>query len=497
MTRTLAKNSMSKVLWPLVVFCLLLVLLITLVQIMTPPQKEKGRAVTHASDDFNRSNGNLGPDWTGIHGGALSISSHAVTGSSGLAGDIWTTERFTNDQYSQIEVTPAQLTSGQWIGAAVRVQRGGLDAYAGIYNWNSGNPELMLFKRSGGNWTQLGNTYSSGPLAAGTQLKVMAVGSKILFLENGVQRLSVSDSSFSDGAPGIMVYGDGKAGNWSGADVSGYAPFQVQYVRTAADGVKWYQVISPDNGPEPQVLRVLAPTNPASGVSHNFLYVLPVQPGLGNTFKDGLETLRKLNAQNRYNLTIIEPSFAIDPWYANNPKEANVQYETFMTRELVPWAEKNLAVTGHEQNWLIGFSKSGLGAQDLILKHPDTFALVASWDFPADMSSYDEYGADPAASYGTNANFQANYRLTPGFLNAHRGPFLSENRIWIGGDREFPTDMSNYARLLTQEGIRHTAEAPQPMAHSWGSGWVPIAIAALWHDSIKFRPSNTNLPSAG
>jgi S-formylglutathione hydrolase FrmB len=216
--------------------------------------------------------------------------------------------------------------------------------------------------------------------------------------------------------------------------------------------------------------------------------VLPVQPGLGNTFKDGLETLRKLNAQNRYNLTIIEPSFAIDPWYANNPKEANVQYETFMTRELVPWAEKNLAVTGHEQNWLIGFSKSGLGAQDLILKHPNTFALVASWDFPADMSSYDEYGADPAASYGTNANFQANYRLTPAFLNAHRGPFLSENRIWIGGDREFPTDMSNYVRLLTQEGIRHTTEAPQPMAHSWGSGWVPVAIAALWHDSIKFRP---------
>ena len=185
-------------------------------------------------------------------------------------------------------------------------------------------------------------------------------------------------------------------------------------MRTAADGVKWYQVISPDNGPEPQVLRVLAPTNPASGVSHNFLYVLPVQPGLGNTFKDGLEALRKLNAQNRYNLTIIEPSFAIDPWYANNPKEVNVQYETFMTRELVPWVERNLAVTGHEQNWLIGFSKSGLGAQDLILKHPDTFALAASWDFPADMSSYDEYGADPAASYGTNANFQANYRLTPG-----------------------------------------------------------------------------------
>ena len=118
-------------------------------------------------------------------------------------------------------------------------------------------------------------------------------------------------------------------------------------------------------------MRVLAPAHPAPGVPHNFLYVLPVQPGLGRAFNDGLDTLRRLDAQDRYNLTIIEPTFGIDPWYANNPR-TQVRYETFMTREMVPWVEKNLAITGHEQNWLIGFSKSGLGGQDLILKHPDT-----------------------------------------------------------------------------------------------------------------------------
>ena len=94
---------------------------------------------------------------------------------------------------------------------------------------------------------------------------------------------------------------------------------------------------------------------------HNFLYVLPVQSQLGHAYNDGLDTLRRLDAQDMYNLTIIEPTFGIDLWYANNPMNANVQYETFMTRELVPWVEKNLATTGHEQNWLIGFSKSGLG----------------------------------------------------------------------------------------------------------------------------------------
>jgi hypothetical protein len=247
-------------------------------------------------------------------------------------------------------------------------------------------------KEAGEAGPQLANGYGSGPLAAGTRLKLTAVGSTISFLENGVQRLSASDSSLSGGAPGIMIYDAGTAGNWSGGDASAPPALQVAYLSTDANGVKSYQVISADNGPGPQVMRVLAPTRPAPGMRHNFLYVLPVQPRLGRTFNDGLETLRRFDAQDKYNLTIIEPTFGIDPWYADNPKNPNIRYETFITRQVVPWVEKNLATTGREQNWLIGFSKSGLGGQDLVLKHPDIFALAASWDFPADMSSYDGLG---------------------------------------------------------------------------------------------------------
>ena len=53
--------------------------------------------------------------------------------------------------------------------------------------------------------------------------------------------------------------------------------------------------------------------------------------------------MRSLDAQDQYNLTIIEPSFAIDPWYADNPNDPNLQYETFMTKDLVPWVTQNLA----------------------------------------------------------------------------------------------------------------------------------------------------------
>jgi hypothetical protein len=262
----------------------------------------------------------------------------------------------------------------------------------------------------------------------------------------------------------------------------------IQYAGTDASGVASYDYTSSDDGGGTHVLRVLAPTNPAPGVPHNFLYVLPVEPELGTTYGDGIGTLRSLDAQDQYNLTIIEPSFAIDPWYADNPNDPSLHYETFVTQDLVPWVTQNLtpaAATqpltpiGAQQNWLIGFSKSGIGGEDLLLKHPDVFALAASWDFPADMATYDAFGSSSGNQYGTDANFQANYRLTAAFLSAHSAPFLAKNRIWIGGYNTFRTDVADYDALLTSQGIVHSTETPQSMAHRWDSGWVPIALTAL------------------
>src|SRR5215469_637456 len=440
-----------------------------------------GGSTMSASDAFNRANGRLGPGWTDMTGGGLAISSDAAVGpnASGSSGDIRTAKAYPSDQFSQVELTSTQLTGTQWIGPVVRAQDGGLDGYVGIYFWNNGKPELMLFKRSGGGWAQLA-AYKSGPLPAGTRLKLIAVGNSLAFMKNGRPVIAVTDGSFTGGAPGLMAHGSARAGNWTG----GTARFEADYISTGASGIKTYDVISANDGYGPHALRVLVPTKPAARVAHNFLIVLPVEPGLGSNFGDGLKTLQSLDAQDQYDLTVVEPTFEIDPWYANNPRDPNLQYETFITDELVPWMKANLATTGREQIWLLGFSKSGLGAQDLILKHPGLFSLAASWDFPASISSYNEY-SDSAASYGTDASFQARYRLTQAFVSARKGPFLKNNRIWIGGYSLYPTDVSDYDALLTSEGIRHTTGSPQDRAHRWDSGWIPIALAALYQDSLK------------
>ena len=489
MRRAFTKSLKFKVLLPLGLLIVLGIIIIPL-SISHSPQKHTAGTIpadvrTTPFDDFNRADGGLGPNWTNMSDSKMMISSHAVTGTSvaGISGDIWTAHAFTSDQYSQIEVASAQLTGTQWIGPAVRIADSGQNAYLGIYWWNSGRPELKLYLRHAGNFTPIGSIYNSGPLAAGTKLKLVAIGNTVSFMENGVQRISVADGTLSRGAPGIVAYGTAKADNWSGGDAG---DFQVSYQSTDAQGVKSYDVLSDSNGNGSQILRVLPPAHPTPGVAHNFLVVLRVNPGQGSRYGGGLQTMEALDAQDRYNLTIIEPTFAIDPWYADNPDYKYLRYETFMTQDLVPWIKRNLATTGREQIWLIGFSKSGIGAQDLILKYPNLFSLSASWDFMADMSSYNQYG-DSSSVYGNNANFQANYRLTPAFLNAHKASFVNRNRIWIGGYAVFKKDISDYSALLTSVGIAHTTGTPLPMAHRWNSGWVPIALAALYQDSIHLR----------
>ncbi len=487
MTRANARSPRCKALCTLGLLMTLSVILVPL-YIFSQKDSAGNTASNHkntASDNFNRRNGVPGPSWADMSDHRMVIFSHALTGTStaGVSGAIRVSNAFNSDQYSQVEVTSTQLTGEQWIGPAVRVQDGGRKAYLAIYWWNGGSPELKLFLRRADNWIPIGGVYNSGPLAPGTRLELMAIGNTISLLENGVQRISVADNTLSRGAPGIMAYGTARADNWSGGDSDG---LQVSYLNTNAQGIKSYSMISDSNGYGSQVLRVLSPMHPASGVAHNFLIVLRVSPGQAATYGDGLDTMRALDAQDQYNLTIIEPTFTFDPWYADNPAHKSLRYETFMAHDLVPWIKDNLATTGKEQIWLVGFSKSGLGAQDLILKHPGIFTLAASWDFPADISSYNQMG-DSAVSYGTNANFQANYRLTAAFVNAHKAPFLKANRIWIGGYWAFRKDISDYGALLTSNGIAHSTETPQPMPHRWNSGWIPLALAALYRDSIRAR----------
>jgi hypothetical protein len=253
------------------------------------------------------------------------------------------------------------------------------------------------------------------------------------------------------------------------------------YQSTDSNGVQTYDVTWPTAGLQPFALRVLVPDHPSANYSHSFLYDLPVEPGLTQpTLGDGLNELQKLGVQNQYNTTIIEPIFPIYSWYADSATDPTINYDTFMSTFLPQWVSENFGTTGTEQNLLIGFSKGGYGGLDLLFKHPDVFTADAAFDFPADMATYDAFNASSSGDYGTDANFQNNYRLTSSFIDSHKAPFTTADRVLISEGSSFGNQVAHFDALLTAEGIPHTLLKQTQDAHSWTSGWLSSDVAGLF-----------------
>jgi hypothetical protein len=138
--------------------------------------------------------------------------------------------RYSGDQYSQLEISSASASAGRWTGVAVRISTSGQQAYVGICKTGHDESELILCKRMNGKWIRLGRTYRAAPLAEGTRLRLVALGSTIAFMENGVIRIAAGDRSLDDGLPGVLVNGAEIAGRLS----VGTACFEAQL----ADGTQ-------------------------------------------------------------------------------------------------------------------------------------------------------------------------------------------------------------------------------------------------------------------
>jgi hypothetical protein len=351
-------------------------------------------------------------------------------------------------------------------GAAVELSYNGAPVTAGEfaqYGYNApiaaaqtANGYEVAWKTTSGDQYQIWLTDSSG-----NETSVPLIGS-------GAQVESYEASFNHD------LNGDGTIG------VSPAAPPQFVYQGTDATGAQVYDITNA-SGLEPFAVRVLTPQHPSTDYPHSFLYDLQVEPGLAqSTYGSGLNELQKLDVEDEYNATIIEPIFPIDSWYGDNPNDPTINYETFVADILPQWVDSNFATTGTEQNLLVGLSKSGYGALDLELKHPSVFSAVAAFDFPGDMSSYDEFGSSSANDYGAQANFQDNYQMNASFINAHSAQFINQDRILISEGPVFQSQVADFDALLTSQGVMHTVLNQTGDAHNWSSGWLSGAIAGLY-----------------
>ena len=357
-------------------------------------------------------------------------------------------------------------------GSAVELSFGGAPVVAGQFDQN------------GGNWVPIGaeqtaNGYEVAWKVTGAdQFTVWNTDSSGNYLSSAFNSASGTSATLESFEPSFQqdLNGDGTIGV-PGATSSP----QFVYEGVDSNGAQLYDVTWDTLGSHPFAVRVLAPDHPSTDYPHSFLFALPVEPGLAqSTYGSGLDQLRQLDVQNQYNATIVEPIFPIDSWYADNPLNPTIDYETFTGTLLPAWIDSNFGTGGTDKNLLIGFSKSGYGALDLLFKHSSTFDAAAAWDFPADMATYDAFGSSSSGDYGTDANFQNNYRMTGNFIDSWKAPFTTEDRIWISGYDVFQADVADFDALLTSHGVLNTLSPQTLNAHTWSGGWLPDAVAGLY-----------------
>jgi len=258
---------------------------------------------------------------------------------------------------------------------------------------------------------------------------------------------------------------------------AGAVPYRFTGPDVGDDGVLMYWVESEFQGGR-NALRVLPP--PRGQAADAALFMLPVEPGLGQRWGDGLVALEGLGARDELEWIVVAPSFERMPWYADHPADPSLRQESYMLQVVVPIVDE-LYPAANRARLLLGFSKSGWGALSLLLRHPDVFDAAAVWDAPLMLDAPTRYGAGEV--FGTQECFEE-YRVSQ-LLPRKTRLLGDEARIGLLGHGSFRRQMTDAHRMMTELGIRHHYVDGPPREHHWSSGWVPEAIDWLAQETWR------------
>ena len=238
----------------------------------------------------------------------------------------------------------------------------------------------------------------------------------------------------------------------------------------------------------PCELFVLLPEGFDRARQYPVLYLLPCWAG-GSA---GLDEVKKLGLASRYGVICVNPAYSTypspwGPWYGDLPSDSSVRCDSYLTEVIVPFIDRIYpTITKPEGRLLVGYSKAGLGALTVFLRHPDIFGREASWDAPLLM------GDDHQDYWGPPENWATNYSVS--FLLNQRLDLLKGKpaRIAIAGPgpKGGMTGRSGAHELLDKLGIAHYYNTALGGDHAWTSGWLgPLVEVLRSEDMAKALPA--------
>ncbi len=231
----------------------------------------------------------------------------------------------------------------------------------------------------------------------------------------------------------------------------------------------------------PNALEVLLPDNFSRDKKYAVIYVLPVNTGTKGNWGSGIVEMQKANLQNTYGVIVVAPAFDTEPWYGDNPAAPKVRQSAYVLDVVIPFIDREYpTVAEGKGRMVLGFSKSGLGAMSLFLRNLEIFGKVAVFDAatgPDSQEIFKTWGF--AESYGSRENFD---KYDPMLLLGKAAPKLKggpRRIVMMAGGPGSRLGVDMMQTRMRDGGIPFVYVLGSNMGHSWNTGWLPLAVAAL------------------
>lgn len=244
--------------------------------------------------------------------------------------------------------------------------------------------------------------------------------------------------------------------------IQGFA-YQIQEIKVWSKSMK-----------KPIPVNIITPQNYSTGHTYPTIYLLH---GHGDNHKGWSrgEVVGKL--ADIYNIVVVMPDGGHDSWYFDSPVEQGYCYETFVSKELIPYVDHNYAtIKDRRFRAITGLSMGGHGAFYIAFRHQDLFANVGSlsggldirpfpksWNIAGRLGAYDKYPERWEESTVINMT----HLLKPGQLNI---------TFECGASDFFYQVNCNMHKKLLEAGIPHDFTS-RPGGHSWN----------YWLNGIKYQ----------
>lgn len=158
--------------------------------------------------------------------------------------------------------------------------------------------------------------------------------------------------------------------------------FSIFTCSLSAARVEYVKIYSASMGREIDC-SVVIPETIAQGEKAPAIYLLH---GHGGNYRTWVKDFDTEKLADQYGVFIISPDGNRNSWYWDSPIDSTSKYETFVSKELVAYIDKQYpTIPTRDSRAISGFSMGGHGALYIAMRHQETFGAVGSMSGGVDI----------------------------------------------------------------------------------------------------------------